>query len=166
MEKHPSSLNQSSFVFNIEVLVEGSNNAVALEKLLHALNNHSELVDFRILSGIKLGELIDERKQNAAATQDVPVQAVESNEVKSHAKSADKLEAPSFETLSYFDKIRAIMKNNTLVRLIVNKGLGIKLNIPCRIINMDEAENIITVYHVDEKQVYTFRLNEVEDFTY
>jgi hypothetical protein len=164
MKKHPSSPNQSSFVFNIEVLVEGENNAAALETLLHALNQ-SECVDFRILSGIKLGNIIDERKQNAAISQDIHVQAG-SNEVKSNPKDADKPKPPSFETLSYFDKIRAIMKNNTLIRLIVNKGLGIKLSIPCRIINMDEAENIITVYHVDEKQVYTFRLNEIEDFSY
>jgi hypothetical protein len=47
----------------------------------------------------------------------------------------------------------------------VNKGLGIKLSIPCRIINVDENESLITVYHVDEKQVYSFRLNEIEDFT-
>jgi hypothetical protein len=164
MEKLPSSQNQSSYVFNIEVLVEGKNNAAALETLLHALNN-TGFVDYRILSGIKLGELIDERKQNAATAQDIPLQA-DSNEVKPKPKAADKPAPHSLEHLSYFDKIRAIMKNNTLIRLIVNKGLGIKLSIPCRIINMDEAENIITVYHVDEKQVYTFRLNEIEDFSY
>ncbi len=158
MKKHPSSQDQSSFVFNIEVLVEGKNNAAALEQLLHNLNK-SNFVDFRILSGIQLGEQIDERRNNASSVHPVPVQS-------SQTANADKPAQESLESLCYFEKIRSLMKNNTLIRLIVNKGLGIKLSIPCRIINMDETENLITVYHVDEKQVYTFRLNEIEDFSY
>lgn len=55
------------------------------------------------------------------------------------------------------------MKSNTLVRLLINRGFGVSMNIPCRIINMDESERLITAYHVDEKQVYTFRMNEIED---
>lgn len=152
MEKHPSSQDQSSYVFNIEVLVEGTNNAAALEKLLHVLNNVN-FVDFRILSGIKLGEHIEHRIINASSVEPIPLQlGSEANE--------------SLEALSYFDKIRALITNNTLIRLFVNKGLGLKLSIPCRVINLDEAENFITVYHVDEKQVYTFQLNEIEDFSY
>ncbi|MGO4547012.1 hypothetical protein AB4Z29_19690 [Paenibacillus sp. 2TAB23] len=180
MEKQSSSHNQSSFVFNIEVLVEGNNNAEALEQLLQSLNR-SGFIDFRILSGIQLGEQIDQRKKNAKEIHDIPVQpkttenviiseqqlaAPASKEDKKPANQTDKPKAEPLDELSYFDKIKAIMKNNTLIRLIVNKGLGIKLNIPCRIINMDESENIITVYHVDEKQVYTFRMNEIEDFFY
>ena len=157
MKKHPSSQDQSSFVFNIEVLVEGKNNAAALEQLLHNLNN-STFADFRILSGILLGEQIDERRSGTTSVHPVPV----SSQTANAAKPAQE----PLETLCYFEKIRTLMKNNTLIRLIVNKGLGIKLSIPCRIINVDETENFITVYHVDEKQVYTFRLNEIEDFSY
>ncbi|WP_138755462.1 hypothetical protein [Paenibacillus sinopodophylli] len=181
MEKQSSSPTQNSFVFNIEVLVDAKNNAEALEQLLHSLNR-SGYADFRILSGIQLGDQIDQRKMNATAIIDIPVEpnstenvtttnqaaAVDSDkkETKKSAKKSDKPSTEALDELSYFDRIKAIMKNNTLIRLIVNKGLGIKLNIPCRIINIDEAENIITVYHVDEKQVYTFRLNEIEDFFY
>jgi hypothetical protein len=180
MKKNPSISDQSSFVFNIEVLVEGKNNAAALEQLLHALNN-ANFVDFRIQSGIQLGEQIELRTKNASSVQPVAipssmdVSVTNSNPIaeqqitkdeKNKPKKSNKPAPDVYEDLSYFDKIKAIMKNNTLIRLIVNKGLGIKLNIPCRIINMDEAENIITVYHVDEKQVYTFRLNEIEDFSY
>ncbi|MEV5030086.1 hypothetical protein [Paenibacillus sp. LPE1-1-1.1] len=180
MEKHRSAPDRSSFVFNIEVLVEGNNNAEALEQLLHSLNR-SGLIDFRILSGIRLGDQIDQRKTNAQSVQNIPIPSartenvtisnqagkntVQSN-VKLNDKPADKPATEPLEELSYFDKIKMIMKNNTLIRLIVNKGLGIKLSIPCRIINLDESEHIITVYHVDEKQVYTFRLNEIEDFSY
>lgn len=182
MEKHRSAQDQSSFVFNIEVLVEGKNNAAALEQLLHSLNR-SGFIDFRILSGIQLGEQIDQRRTNAQTVREIPIPSVQTENViipnqkstradekndKGNVKPVDKpaAESESLEALSYFDKIKTIMKNNTLIRLIVNKGLGIKLSIPCRIINLDETDNIITVYHVDEKQVYTFRLNEIEDFSY
>ncbi|OMF31756.1 hypothetical protein BK133_15225 [Paenibacillus sp. FSL H8-0548] len=163
MDKFPTPKDQTSFIFNIEVLVEENNNAAAIEKLLHALNS-SGFVDFRILSGIQLGEQIEVRTKQASSKQPFPIPANVS-QVANAAKS-DKPDQESFEALSYSDKIKSIMKNNTLIRLIVNKGLGIKLSIPCRIINMDETENIITIYHVDEKQVYTFRLNEIEDFSY
>ncbi|QAY65072.1 hypothetical protein [Paenibacillus protaetiae] len=56
-----------------------------------------------------------------------------------------------------------LQKSNQLIRLIVNKGFGVKLNIPCRIIQADEQSNKLTVYHVDEKQVYSFTLTEIEE---
>lgn len=166
MKKQPSSPDQSSFIYNIEVLVEGKHNAAALEQLLQALNS-CDFLDYRILSGIQLGEQIDERKANAASIKNVPVQLKQTaaQTGKQSSMPSEKAAAAASESLSGFEKIKAIMRSNTLIRLIVNKGLGIKLSIPCRIINMDENENLITVYHVDEKQVYTFRLTEIEDFT-
>ncbi|RCW43364.1 hypothetical protein [Paenibacillus prosopidis] len=166
MKKQPSLPDQSSFIYNVEVLVEDKHNAAALEQLLHALNSCGFL-DYRILSGIQLGGQIDERKANAASIKNVPIQlkqtAAETG--KQSSVSPAKAAAAASESLSGFEKIKAIMISNTLIRLIVNKGLGIKLSIPCRIINLDETENLITVYHVDEKQVYTFRLTEIEDFS-
>lgn len=169
MNKQPSppstSNDQSSFLFNIEVLVEGRQNAEALEQLIHTLNQ-SGFLDYRILSGIQLGNLIDERKAASTAATDVPLQSSKPITIgKQKAEPTTKTTAAPIESLSGFDKIRALMKSNALIRLIVNKGLGIKLSIPCRIINMDEAGDLISVYHVDEKQVYTFRLNEIEDFS-
>ncbi|WP_424769009.1 hypothetical protein [Paenibacillus sp. sgz302251] len=157
MKNQTPSPDQQSFIFNVELLVEGKNNAEALEQLLHALSN-CNFLDYRILSGIQLGQKIDERKSNSASLTQIPVEMDQSG-------SAANRQASITKTSSGFDNIRTYMKNNTLIRLIVNKGLGIKLNIPCRIINIDEGENLITVYHVDEKQVYTFRLNEIEDFS-
>ncbi|WP_051250641.1 hypothetical protein [Paenibacillus harenae] len=165
MNKQPSASEQGSFIFNIEVLVEGNNNAAALEKLLSTLNK-SHFTDYRILSGIRLGEEIDERKARAAALDEIPVTQETGIQANLAADNKNTQAAPpASEAYSGFDKLKDIMKNNTLIRLIVNKGLGIKLNIPCRVINMDEKENLITVYHVDEKQVYSFRLNEIEDFS-
>ncbi len=159
------------YVFNVEVLVESSSNGQALEQLLHALNQ-SGLSDYRILSGIRLGSQIDEHKTKAVEFQEVPVTIGKPDKGSKTASASSKKSQPSspkqtevaYEHLSGFEKIHAIMKANVLIRLIVNKGLGIKLSIPCRIINLNEQEHLITVYHVDEKQVYTFRLNEIEDF--
>jgi hypothetical protein len=139
----------NSYVFQVELLIESGNNGEALEKLIKALNQ-GEITDYRILNGIQLGQLIDQRKSELPNRQPVPI--------------APPAKPNTSASNSGFDSIRAFMKSNKLIRLIVNKGLGIKLSIPCRILNVDEDGNLITVYHVDEKQVYTFRMNEIEDF--
>ncbi|WP_201008761.1 hypothetical protein [Paenibacillus glycanilyticus] len=159
----------NSYVFQVELLVEGDSNAAALEKLLKSLNQGA-YADYRIINGIQLGQLIDQRKTELSGSQPVPVPLA----AKSAAQAAPSPVPPVASAASVvpavpasgngLDSIRAFMKSNKLIRLIVNKGLGIKLSIPCRILNIDEEGNLITVYHVDEKQVYTFRLNEIEDF--
>lgn len=53
--------------------------------------------------------------------------------------------------------------DHTLVRLTVVKGRGVRLSIPCRILNYDESAESLTVYHVDEKKVYSFNLAEIDD---
>ncbi|MBD2872583.1 hypothetical protein [Paenibacillus arenilitoris] len=165
MSKQTPASQQGSFIFNVEVLVEGSHNAVALEKLIHALNN-GDFADYRIVSGIRLGEQIDDRKAKAASRESLTLPPLERARQAASAAAKSAPPSPSAPSeASGFEKIKELMKNNTLIRLIVNKGLGIKLSIPCRIINMSEADSLITVYHVDEKQVYTFRLNEIEDFS-
>ncbi|MCA0755021.1 hypothetical protein KP806_08165 [Paenibacillus sp. N4] len=182
MNKYTPASESSSFIYNIEVLVEGGSHALALEQLIHSLNR-SGLLDYRITSGIQLGTQIDNRKASAPGWSEVPIgtsppgsapkmahqQSGTPQAAGNHAgippAATRKSGKQEVNSLNGFDNIRAMMKSNTLIRLIVNKGLGIKLSIPCRIINMDENENLITVYHVDEKQVYTFRLNEIEDFS-
>ena len=60
-------------------------------------------------------------------------------------------------------KIRQYIENKQLVRLITNKH-GKQISMPCRTDNFDEAANLINVYHVDEKQVYSFNLYEIDEF--
>lgn len=60
--------------------------------------------------------------------------------------------------------IEYLKNNNTLVRLSVVKSKGVKLSIPCRVLNFDSSTLQLTVYHVDEKKVYQFHLSEVDDF--
>ncbi|GGG75030.1 hypothetical protein [Paenibacillus radicis (ex Gao et al. 2016)] len=154
--KPTQSMTPKSYVFQVEVLVEGSSNGAALEKIIHALNE-APLLDYRILSGIQLGQLIDERKSEA-----VNLVPIDISEPVRPENAIDSSSAP--EQSDGFDSIRKYMKSNKLIRLIVNKGFGVKLSIPCRIINFDDQTSVVTIYHVDEKQVYTFRLNEIEDF--
>lgn len=143
-----------TFLFHVEILMEDEQHGTALEKLLHSLNS-SGYLDYRISSGIQLGQFIEQRVEEAPASATFPVTAVmPATQQYSQSESEP-------ESLSH---IRTFIKRKTLIRLIVNRGLGIKLNIPCRIINMDEDRSLVTVYHVDEKQVYTFSLSEIEDF--
>lgn len=146
----------SSYLFRVEVMIEDNHHAAALEKLIRGLNAGA-FDDYRITSGIQLGELIEARQARGGVSTPIPIESQQQQEAPVSA-------AVSTAVNEGFAPIREFMKSNKLIRLIVNKGLGIKLSIPCRIINMDEDEHLITVYHVDEKQVYTFRLNEIEDF--
>ncbi len=54
-------------------------------------------------------------------------------------------------------------QSGTLIRLTVVKAKGVKLSMPCRILNFDASNSQLTIYHVDEKRVYSFKLNEIED---
>ncbi len=154
MNKQQSNQEKTSFIFNIEVLLEGEHHAIALEQLLRSLNQCGFL-DYRILSGIQLGQIIDQRKKQPTSIQAIPVDTMQPDE--------KEVSTSTTSDISGVNNVQIFMKNNTLIRLLVNKGLGITLSIPCRIINIDEQDQLITIYHVDENQVYSFRLNEIED---
>ncbi|MWC26934.1 hypothetical protein [Paenibacillus sp. MMS18-CY102] len=174
---------RNTHLFQVEILVEGDTNAKALEQLLHVLNGGG-FPDFRILSGSALGQLIDQLQAQAApaptpaATKKEPVAAVSSAKPtksssagasgqnnKASAKPTATAAEPSDPLALISEQFRACMKENKLIRLKVNKGMGVTLNIPGRIINLDEEASLLTVYHVDEKQVYTFKLNEIDDYS-
>ncbi|MCQ6558601.1 hypothetical protein [Paenibacillus mendelii] len=154
---------QMTYLFNVDILVEGKTNAVALERLLHLLNN-SGASDFRVNSGIQLGEIIRELEQRSAPDKvAIPIPL--------HAKSGAEAPETVIEDTSaavaspnISERIKGYIAENRLIRLSVNKGHGVKLNIPCRVIQFDESTQLITVYHVDEKQVYAFNWNEIDDF--
>ncbi|OBR66308.1 hypothetical protein A7K91_24065 [Paenibacillus oryzae] len=142
----------ANYLFNVDILVEDVHHAKALEQLLKALNTNG-FKDYRIASGIQLGQLIEQMLVENNQRSEIPVT------LPTPPKKQPELE----QELPGFNSLHKFMKSNALIRLIVNKGLGITLNIPCRVINIDENEQLITIYHVDEKQVYTFRMTEIED---
>ncbi|MFD0672998.1 hypothetical protein [Cohnella sp. GCM10027633] len=143
-----------SYLFQVEVMVNAPSNGAALEQLLHALNN-GNFADYRIGSGIQLGSAIEQALAATIKAKAATAPAKES--VKSPVK-----ESPKVDPLEI--RIRHYIQSNQLIRLNINKGRGVKMNIPCRVINFEPDSQLLTVYHVDEKQVYTVRMNEIDDF--
>jgi len=164
-------MSKSSYVYNVQLLIEDEHHASALAQLLNKLNA-ANFIDYKILSGIELGQELDARIANAGSKATIPIQQQDKNgkaassPTKSTATNdSDKKKDSKEDSYSHsLDIFHQFKSKNKLIRLIVNRGLGIKSSIPCRVINVSEQESIITVYHVDEKQVYTFRLNEIEDY--
>jgi len=156
-----ASTKQSSFLFNVEILIENEHHAIALQQLIEQLNN-ANFIDYKITSGIELGNVIADRKAKAKSSKSIPVVVESPDQTTTSITTTTTTSNVEYELgLEVFRQCKA---QNKLIRLIVNRGLGIKLSIPCRVINIDEQDQIITVYHVDEKQVYTFRLIEIEDY--
>ncbi|MCQ4086909.1 hypothetical protein [Saccharibacillus sp. JS10] len=164
---------RSGFLFNVDILIDGSTNAQALQSLLAMLNASDKVVDLRVNSGIELGKIIEDSlsnlKTNYVEKSKAGLSSAKGLQIKSAAaaESAPKVEAKPPQPASYLtpDDIRESIAKNRLVRLIVNKPGGNRLSIPCRILNFDENAQMLSVYHVDEKQVYSFSLNEIDELT-
>ncbi|GIP35006.1 hypothetical protein [Paenibacillus sp. J2TS4] len=62
------------------------------------------------------------------------------------------------------ERIRYWMAERQLIWLILNDNHEARGRIPCRILNFDESSGLLTIYHVDEKKVYTYKLEEVDEF--
>ncbi|MFD0716434.1 hypothetical protein [Paenibacillus sp. GCM10027626] len=153
----------NTYMFNVDILVEGKTNAIALEQLLHILNQAS-FRDFRIVSGLQMGSLIAQHEQQGSICQIVipdPARASGGTTVPGTKIEPD---SSADSAAAMAKQIQGLIAENRLIRLSVNKGHGVKLNIPCRVIQFDENTQTITVYHVDEKQVYAFTWNEIDDF--
>ncbi|CAM4357164.1 hypothetical protein [Paenibacillus tarimensis] len=184
MKPHDST-STKAYIFNVDLMIKSESNASALEKLIKLLNQ-DHVVDFRIQSGIQIGQLIEQalQTQEPGKAVAIPAKLQAKAQPASPAEEQSKPRAAKSETAKpepaktgggkvnknqemdpqVVARIRSFIAANQLIRLNVNKGRGVKLSVPCRILNMDEAALIITVYHVDEKQVYTFSLNEIDDF--
>lgn len=71
----------------------------------------------------------------------------------------------SMDSYSHMVKlIRQSQLNGSLVRLNVVKGRGVKLSIPCKILNFDEQTLNLSVYDVDNKIVHLINMYEIDDF--
>lgn len=159
-----------NYLFNVDILINARTNPLALQYLLEMLNNSDKVTDFNINSGLELGRTIDTLlrsaklalKNDAFTPAPVPVKLPEKPAAKPAAKQPPAA-APAQTPADVFGKIRQYIQNNQLVRLRANRH-GKQVSMPCRILNFDENANSLSVYHVDEKQVYTFKLNEIDEF--
>ncbi|MGG0821876.1 hypothetical protein ABE099_03285 [Paenibacillus turicensis] len=165
------------YLFNVEILVKDSSNAKALQELLNVLNQADKIIDYRINSGMELGKIIEgllaEQKQvklnngqkQSASSNDVKQKNNSSSTSKPKKEEQAKKEAAGDFTMSndFNEWLKKIISENKLIRIVYDKG-GKRVSIPCRILNFLPESYAINVYHVDEKQVYTFNLNQIIDF--
>lgn len=156
-----------NYLFNVDILINARTNPLALQYLLEMLNSNDKTTDFNINSGLELGRTIDTllRSAKLAMKQEV----TPANSLKIPMKySKQQAEPPPTQSVietpaDAYGKIREYIQSKQLVRLRTNRH-GKQVSMPCRILNFDEAANSLSVYHVDEKQVYTFNLNEIDEF--
>jgi len=177
MTTNKNQTSKKGHLFTVKILMEEETNGLALQKLLQVLNN-ANFTDFTIEQGIELGKLITlNTPSSGTSPTGSSSQAVGSDGTPtssgSQAASASKTgsSAPSAASASnqtrpqVEEQLRKMIKDNTLIRLSVVKGAGIRLNLPCRVLNFDEESGNVTVYHVDEKKVYLFKLNEIDNMS-
>jgi HD superfamily phosphohydrolase len=141
-------------LFSVEVLIEDTTNGAALEKLLHLLNSNV-VKDYQIKSGIQLGKLIELNLNSASDPKAIDL---------TDTANPPPAKIPKQQGNLVVDQLAKFKQDNTLIRLTVVKGKGVKLSLPCRILNYDADTQNVSVYHVDEKRVYLFKLNEIDDF--
>ena len=141
MNRHSHTLD-GSYSFQVEINVSASSKDDALEQLRHILDT-AYRSNYRIISESDPDLAAEDTMVSEHSINDNPA-AVQSNPLEL--------------------RIDQYIKDNKLIRLNINKGLGVKMSIPCRIINFDSSNHLLTVYHVDEKQVYSIGLYEIDDF--
>ena len=143
-----------SHTFLVEIEVTAPNRDAALKRL-HQTLSESSFDGYRIVTN-NSDPSADKEATKSAASLVQPVSASSSPP----KKNASKPSAPD----PLENRIRTYIESNKLIRISVNKGRGVKLSIPCRALSYDADKQLMTVYHVDEKQVYTVGLNEIDDF--
>jgi len=138
-----SGQDEPSFLFSLDVLVRGKTNGQALERLLALLNDCPDVLDCRINGGIRLGAVIEESlrvsQANGAATgalEKMSPAAQKGRETPATGAPAAAGEKPVSPLIG---QIFRYITDRNLVRLTVVKGRGVKLDMPCRILNYDES---------------------------
>jgi hypothetical protein len=160
----PKYAKKRSHLFSIDVLIEDGTNGEALEKLLHVLNNPL-IRDYRVVKGIELGAVIHAAVEAHSKKASKAEEPASSGATAPSAKPAQ-AEKKKDDHLTYLaELITNYQKQGTLIRLSIIKGKGVKLSLPCRVLNFDSNTENLSVYHVDEKKVYLFKLNEIDDIT-
>lgn len=160
-------MQKRKFLFNVDIMIEEETNGRALEKLLHLLNVEN-IEDYQIRQGMELGKKIEAAgkgtpfdipdEENRTASPSKKPQLTKDNKMDSNYQS----ESDPHQHI--WEEMKAFQQNNTLVRMTIVKGKGVKLSMPCRIINTDPPSGNLTIYHVDEKKVYLIQINEIDDF--
>lgn len=171
-DKGDVSEEDKGYLFSIEVLIKGRTNGHALEMLTHLMNDEN-VTDYRIIKGINLGQIIAANMNNTNEQITPPTSEVATDhklqnmtvkkEIKADKKSSESKNNNLHQLQPIIQQIEQFKEAKSLIRLTLNKGKGVKLSIPCRILNFDLNSGNITAYHVDEKKVYSVNLNEIDE---
>ncbi|PYE52588.1 hypothetical protein HUB98_25705 [Paenibacillus barcinonensis] len=195
MKQTLSNQDDIGYLFNVDILIKSRSNALALQSLIEFINKQEQIADFRIHSGIELGNIIEAMLQQTHTNSAEPIQMDLQQTTQAHngqrtSSKPDKTDpVPSgshqesttkathsttkktvtdsshvADANSFNNWIESLIKENRLTRIVVNNKNGKHQSIPCRILNFDRDNNVVSIYHVDEKQVYTFRTNEIDEF--
>jgi len=173
--------NKSGYLFTVEILLEELSNGLALEKLLQTLNRSDAVKDYKIVNGVELGKLIDLNKSAKSSDSRVentmksdftkPIGVKPGTVVVAPSKSPHKLSdvkpkpTNSAGSKAWLDRFTKLKNDNSLVRLYVVQEKGSTFDLPCRILHISSEEETLTVYHVDEKKVFTYKFNEIDNIT-
>jgi hypothetical protein len=130
------------FLFHVDVLLEGYNKAMAQEALQAILRSDK----------VKYVQFESETSDKGHVENDLQ-----------KPKKRENTKPNDAGYRHIINQIEDFKKNNTLIRLSIVKGKGIILSVPCRILNYEDASQAVTIYHVDEKKVYQYSLNEIDD---
>jgi hypothetical protein len=156
MYRMPTTSEKSeSYLFRLEVTVQAPNKDFALERLVRILDM-CRFDDYKILSGVPLKD--ETRVPPIPPAQPEPVTPAQDEPAMPAEPAAASAAGGELEA-----RIQSYIESNRLLRLHVNKGRGVKLDFPCRMLHLDPETRNLTVYHVDEKKVYIIRMNEVDD---
>ncbi|MDR9856951.1 hypothetical protein RJP21_25415 [Paenibacillus sp. VCA1] len=172
--ENKSNQEDSGYLFNVDILVKSRSNALALQAMIEMLNGCESIADFRIKSGMELGQLIESmlrekrksliHKSEAPAASPLPDGHTQKSKTGQPAKSpsspAEKKMSSADYSSQLYEWITECIRDNRLTRLTTSRG-GQPTSMPCRILNFDETNQLLNVYHVDEKQVYSFKLSEI-----
>ncbi|MGF9698179.1 MULTISPECIES: hypothetical protein [Paenibacillus] len=190
MKETLSNGEEVGFLFNVDILIKSRSNALALQSLLELMNKEEQIADFRIQSGLGLGKIIEatiqskkdsitslhiERKKsqlggmktapsNQSTNSSISAKPQDQKETVTPQMASAPESASASQGNSFDEWIDTLIKENRLTRIVVNNKNGKHQSIPCRILNFDRDNSIVSVYHVDEKQVYSFRTNEIDEF--
>lgn len=168
MKENLTNSEDVGYLFNVDILIKSRSNALAMQSLLELLNAGEPIADFRIQSGIELGKIIEAtiqaKKDSIIARQGKKVQVQAEAQPPAPPEAPAPKETGSVTGNSFDAWIETLIKENRLTRIVVNNKKGKHQSIPCRILNFDRDNNMVSVYHVDEKQVYSFKTNEIDEF--
>jgi mannose/fructose-specific phosphotransferase system component IIA len=171
-DKKETNDEHNGYLFSVDVLIKGRTNGHALEVLTHLLNEE-QVTDYRIIKGINLGQIItanlEKPKEKITQPKSGAIADHKSHitTVKKESKAENKSAEPKISKQNQIitQQIEKFKEDKSLVRISINKGKGVNLSIPCRILNFDWTTGNITAYHVDEKKVYSIDLSEIDDLT-